>query len=105
MLEYHLTHENAASRIAEVIGAILSSQEWKRYRRELSSLTFMEAREPFRQFFDAYEDGDGVEWIGIMENMVIEEMRLRGTDFTADPVTVDAIVARMESHPNVRLER
>ena len=105
MIEYHLTLANAASRVAEVIGAILSSQEWARYSRELTSLTFMDAREPFRRFFDAYEGGDEVEWLGIMENMVIEEMRLQGPGFTADPLTIDAIVARMERHPNVRLQR
>jgi len=105
MIEYHLTLANAVPRVAEVISAILSSQEWALHSREISASTFMDAREPFRRFFDAYEGSDCEEWLGIMENMVIEEMRLRGTAFTADPLTVDAIVARMERHPNVRLER
>jgi hypothetical protein len=105
MIEYHLTYEDAATRVVEVIGSIISSQEWTEHSHELSRLTFSEAREPFRRFFDAYEGGDGIEWLGIMENGVIEEMLLRGVAFTADPVTIEAVVARMERHPNVRLER
>jgi hypothetical protein len=40
-----------------------------------------------------------------MENMVIDEMRLNGLRFAANAATIDAIVVRMGSHPNVRLER
>lgn len=101
---HHLTYAGAAARVAEVIHAILSSDEWERYSGALPDLTFMEAREPFRHIFDAYEGGEGTEWLGVMENMVIEEMRLNGSRFAANPATIDTIVARMGSHPNVRLE-
>jgi hypothetical protein len=102
MIELRVTYAKAAARVAQVIKAILASHEWEQYSHTLSGLDFMNAREPFRQFFDVYE---GEEWLGIMENVVVEEMRLRGPSFAADPATIDAIVARMERHPNVRLER
>ena len=105
MTEYHLAFADAATRVSEVIDAILSSKEWGQYRQKLSGLNFVNAREPFRRFFDAYEEADGMEWLGIMENMVIEEMRLQGAGFNADPLTIESILARIERHPNVCLER
>lgn len=95
MIKYHLTYTEAATRVADVIEAILSSDAWKRYSRKLPDLTFMEAREPFRQIFDAYAGGEGEEWLGVMEHMVIEEMRLTGLRFAANPATIDAIPVRM----------
>lgn len=104
MITYQLTYVEAATRVAEVIEAILSSDAWNRYSRKLPDLSFMEAREPFRHIFDAYEGGEGEEWLGVMENMVIDEMRLNARCFATNPATIDAIVVRMGSHPNVRLE-
>lgn len=103
MIKFRLTYTDAATRVAEVIEAVLSSDAWERYSRKLPDLTFMEAREPFRHIFGAYEGGEGEEWLGVMENMVIDEMRLNGPCFAANPATIDAIVVRMASHPNVRL--
>jgi len=104
MIRYHLTYAAAAARAAEVIEAILSSDAWQRYSRVLPDFTFMEAREPFRHIFDADENGEGDGWLGVMETMIVDEMRLNGPRFAANPATIDAIVARMGSHPNVQLE-
>lgn len=105
MIEFRLTYTDAATRVAGVIEAIISSDAWERLSPKLPDLTFMEAREPVRHIFDAYEGGEGENWLGVMENMVIEEMRLSGPRFAANSSTVDAVLARIASHPNVRLER
>lgn len=105
MTEFRLAYTEAATRVDEVIEAILTSDAWERYYRKLPDLTFMEAREPVLHIFEAYEGGKGDDWLGVLENMVVEEMRLSGPRFAANSSTVDAIVARIGNHPNVRLER
>ena len=104
MIEFRLTYTDAATRVAEVIEAILSSDAWQRHFRKLPNLTFMEAREAVRHIFDAYEGGQGQHWLGVLETMVIEDMRTSGPRFAANPSTVDAIVAKIASHPNVQSE-
>lgn len=104
MIGYRLTRTAVATRIVEVVEAILASPEWTRLSYTLSDLTLIEALTPFRRFFDFYEGREGAEWLGIMETMVVEEMRLRGPTFSVGPVTTDAIIARMARHPNVRFE-
>jgi len=105
MIELRLTYTEAAKRVADVIDTILLSDEWEQHSRILSGSTFMEARETVRHVFDAYEGREGEEWLGVMETMIIDEMRLCGPPFAANPATIDAIVARIARHPNVRLER
>ncbi len=105
MVDIHLHREVAVARLTEVLEPILSSEEWRRYSREIETMPFIDAFELFRRFFDVYEGGAGEAWLGIMENMVVEEMRLRGEVFAADPATIEAIVMRIERHPNVSLER
>lgn len=105
MIELRLTYTEAATRVADVIEAILLSDGWEQHSRNLSGSTFMEAREPVRHIFDTYEGREGEEWLGVMETMIIEEMRLGGPHFAANPATIDAVVAKIARHPNVRLER
>ncbi|RYG88227.1 MAG: hypothetical protein EON59_05080 [Alphaproteobacteria bacterium] len=105
MLEIHIPYASAAERVGDVVRSVLASEQWGRYSRELPTLSFDEAREPFKQFFDIYEAHAGEEWLGVMENMVIEQMREQGPSFLADPATIDAILIRIERHPNVRLDR
>lgn len=105
MIELRLTYKEAATRVADMIEAILLSDGWEQHSRNLSDSTFMEAREPVRHIFDTYEGREGNACLGVMETMIIEEMRLGGPHFAANPVTIDAIVARIARHPNVRLER
>jgi hypothetical protein len=104
MIEFRLTYAETAARVADVIGAILLSEGWGQQSHRLSDATFVEAREPVRHIFDAYEGREGEEWLGVLETMVIEEMRLSGPSFAATPSTINAIVVRIGSHPNVRLE-
>lgn len=105
MIRFRLTYTEVATRVAEIVDAILSSDAWDRFSQKLPDLTFIEAREPVRHIFAAYEGGEGEDWLGVMENVVIDEMRLSGRRFAANPAIIDAIVARIGSHPNVCLER
>lgn len=105
MIESRLTYTEAAARVADVIEAILLSDGWEQHSRNLSGSTFMEAREPVRHIFDVYEGHEGKEWLGVMETMIVDEMRLSGPHFAANPATINAVVARIARHPDVRLDR
>jgi hypothetical protein len=105
MMKFPVALTDATTRLADVISTIMASPEWSLNSRNLSTLGFDEMRDLFQGFFDAYEGGPGEDWLGIMEWATIEEMRLRGPAFNADPAIVSAIASRMENNPNVRLER
>jgi hypothetical protein len=105
MIELRIKYAEAATRVADVIEAIVQSDGWEQHCRTLSASTFTKAREPVHHIFDAYEGCEGEQWLGVMETMVIDEMRLSGPRFAANSVTIDAIVTRIACHPNVRLER
>ncbi|WP_380787395.1 hypothetical protein [Sphingomonas sp. R86521] len=104
-MELRLSYAEAAARVADVIEAIVLTDAWEQHCRNLSASTFLEAREPGRQIFDAYEGREGEEWLGVLETMVIDEMRLNGPRFAANSAAIDAVVARLVGHPNVRLTR
>jgi hypothetical protein len=53
MIELRLKCAEAATRVADLIEAIVLSDGWQQHCRKLSALTFMEAREPVRHIFDA----------------------------------------------------
>src|SRR3989344_4833313 len=105
MITLRLTYPKTAATVTEVIEVIIASPEWEQNSQMLSALDYMDAREPFRRFFDAYEGSDCEKWLGIMEWAVIEELRALTGASIAKPAIVDAIVSRMEHHPNVSLDR
>lgn len=94
---------DAFSRITDVVEAIISWDEWERHAQSIASKDWMAGREPFRSFFDAYEGFEGEDWLGIMEWAVIEEVRLQGSDLTADRPCIDRILSRMATHPDITL--
>lgn len=99
-----LTYSKAVAVVSAVMEAITASQEWKERLHDLTALDFMDAREPFRRFFDAYDGSACEAWLGIMGWAVIEELRSPMFFSTAKTTTVDAIVSQMERHPDVNLE-
>ncbi|WP_454885543.1 hypothetical protein [Sphingomonas oryzagri] len=103
MMKVRVSHSDAAARLTEVLRAITSSEEWKRHSPSLRGSSWDEAREPFRRFFDVYEGRDGTDWLGIMESAVVDEIRTLGADLTAEPTTIDRIIAWMAAHPNIEM--
>lgn len=104
-MKFRLPHADSVARVAEVLEAITASDEWARNSGVLASSDWSDSREPFRRFFDVYEDVAGTEWLGIMEWAVVEEMRSHGSALTVDPMAIERIVARMSGHPNIELLR
>lgn len=102
-MKFDVTSADAAARITEVLKAITGSEEWGRHASSLASMDWLDSREPFRRFFDVYEDCEGEEWLGIMEWAVIEEMRSHGSDFAADQPSINSVIARLATHPNITL--
>ncbi|MCG6118968.1 MAG: hypothetical protein MEQ07_12415, partial [Aquimonas sp.] len=84
-----------------MVEAIISCNEWEHHAQSIASKDWMAGREPLRHFFDAYEAFAGEDWLGVMEWAVIEEVRLRGSDLTADRPCIDRILARMANHPDI----
>jgi hypothetical protein len=104
-MKVRVTDLQATARVRDLLHAILSSEEWSLNASLIPASDYMEGREPFRRFFDAYEGSDGEDWIGIMEWAVLEEMRASGSDTVANDDTVIRIVDRFERHPDICLER
>jgi hypothetical protein len=100
-----LTYSSAANRIADVLRAIMASEEWRCYSSALPRSDWADGREPFRRFFDAYEETEGTDWLGVMEWAVLEQMKATGSDLTVSRETVDEVIARMGRHPDIRLTR
>lgn len=104
-MKVRLTYFQASARVAEVLQAILSSEEWARNVPSLPSFDYMDGREPFLRFFNVYEGRDGEDWLGVMEWAVLEEMRTSGAALIANKSSVDRIVERLERHRDIDLER
>jgi len=102
-MKFRIRKHVASSRIREVLEAIISSNAWDRHAKAIASKDFLTVREPFRAFFDVYEGLEGEDWLGVMEWAVIEEVRLRAFELTADRPCVDSILSRMATHPNITL--
>jgi hypothetical protein len=103
MNTYRLTYSQVAATVADVIEDIVTSPEWEQNSETIGAMEFMDARELFRRFFDAYEGSECEEWLGIMEWAVIEELPALASHSTIKPAIVDAIVSRMKHRPNVSL--
>lgn len=103
MLKFCLTRAAGVARVTELLQAIIASDEWDRYSATVAEMDWMDGREAFRQFFDAYDDAPGNEWLGITEWAVTEEMRSLGSAMTFDTATIDRIVTRISRHPNIEM--
>jgi hypothetical protein len=63
------------------------------------------SRAPFVRFFDTYEGKGGEDWLGIMEWAVVEVLRTEGSNVVPDQKHTAQVVAKMTTHPDLRIQR